>query len=325
MHPDINYYYIGKVHPYEPDITYNTIAYIMFYGICAHMCSILMYKQRKHIADKQDDNTDSNELYKINNTLLMCQIVSNNSAYSFIEDNTIPDVKKQSILDNLLSMKSLERPYILYYLFKYCDFKQYEEYYTKSNFNLDETLELDTTFAIGDKQYNVNMGNLKFIAWVYYSGLYDFLMNDDKLKYEILSEMNSNGLLSGNVFLRYQMFMLDYEQDLEDYKDMPGLISQEESDDIDDIDDIDDNYNDNDNDNENEIKLLYIKGARGAEALVKGARGAEALADEIDITGTRFNSVLVDDFCSLFSNIKQNISNRLSRHFNKYKNISDIK
>ena len=313
MHPDINYYYFGKVHPYEPDITYNTIAYIMFYGICAHMCSILMYKQSKHIAETQDDNTNINKYFKINNTLLMCHMVSNNSAYSFIEDNTIPDEKKQSILDKLLSMKSLERPYILYYLFKYCDFKQYEEYYTKSNFNLDETLELDTTFAIGDKQYNVNMGNLKFIAWVYYSGLYDFLIDNDKLKYEILTEMNSNGLLSGNVFLRYQLFSQEYE----DYKDMPGLISQEEIDKINDIDDIEDNHNDNnndnyndndndnnndnDNDNNNEKNLLYIKGARGAEALA------------------------VDDFISLFYKAKQNISNRLSRHFVKYNDIVDIK
>ena len=317
MYPDINYYYFGKVHPYEPDITYNTIAYIMFYGICAHMCSILMYKNRKHIADKQDDNTDSNEPYKINNTLLMCQMVSNNCAYSFIEDNTIPDVKKQSILDNLLSMKSLERPYLLYYLFNYCDFKQYEEYYTKANFNLDETLELDTTFAIGDKQYNVNMGNLKFIAWVYYSGLYDFLIDNDKLKYEILTEMNSKGLLSGNVFLRYQLFSQEYE----DYKDMPELISQEEimnkvfGASLSDKTELnrDENILNTNSESESESE---------AEALVDDSDDSE---DKIDNIGTRFNSVLVDDFISLFSKAKQNISNRLSRHFNKYKNISDIK
>ena len=309
MHPDINYYYIGKVHPYEPNITYNTVAYIAFYYSFYYMCATLMDKQRKHIADKQDDNTDSNESYQINKNMLICHMISNSSAYSFIEDNTIPDEKKQSILDNLLSMKSLERPYILYYLFEKCDFKQYEEYYTKSNFNLDETLELDTTFAIGDKQYNVNMGNLKFIAWVYYSGLYDFLMNDDKLKYEILSEMNSNGLLSGNVFLRYQMFMLDYEE----YKDMPGLISQEEIDDNENDDTEDDTEDDNENDDE--TNLLYIKGARGAEALV----------DEIDITGTRFSSTLVDECVSLFCKIKNNISNRLSKHFVKYNDIVDIK
>ena len=311
MYPDINYYYFGKVHPYEPDIIYNTIAYMMFYGICAHMCSILMYKKRKHIVDKQDGNTNINKYFKINIYQLVSLMISNNSAYGFIEDNDIPIEKKQSILDNLLSMKSLERPYILYYLFKYCDFKQYEEYYTKSNFNLDETLELDTTFAIGDKQYNVNMGNLKFIAWVCYSGLYDFLMNNDKLKYEILSEMNSKGLLCGNVFLRYQMFMLDYEE----YKDMPGLISQEEIDDNENDDEINDNeINDNnDNDNDDSEDNDYEN---------------DDSEDEIDIRGTRFSSVLLDDFISvisLFYKSKQNISNRLSKHFNKYKNISDIK
>lgn len=301
MYPDINYYYFGKVHPFEPPNTY-IIDYIAFYGIFAYMCAILMNKQRKHIADKQDDNTNINNFFKIKNTLLMCHIISNSSAYSFIEDREISIKKKQSILDNLLSMKSLERPYILYYLFKYCDFKQYEEYYTKSNFNLDETLELDTTFAIGDKQYNVNMGNLKFIAWVYYSDLYDFLINDDKLKYEILSEMNSKGLLCGNVFLRYQLFLNEYEQDLEDYKDMPGLISQEEI---------------------NKETILNSNSCDSNSDCDSDDSSDDE--DEIDITGTRFSSVILDDFVCLFSKIQKTISNRLSRHFNKYKNISDIK
>ena len=294
MNPDINYYYIGKMHPYEPDITYNTIGYIAFYYLFYYMCAILMDKQKKQIADKQDDNTNINKYFKINQYQLVSLSISNNTAYSFIETNDIPDVKKQSILDNFFSMKSLERPYLLYYLFEYCDFKQYEEYYTKANFNLDETLELDTTFAIGDKQYNVDMGNLKFIAWVYYSGLYDFLMDNDKLKYEILTEMNSKGLLCGNVFLRYQLFSQEYE----DYKDMPDLISQEE---------IDDTDNDTENDTDDDI---------------------DDDTYEIDTTGSRFNSALVDDCISLFCKIKNtigNISNRLSRHFIKYKTIYDIK
>ena len=316
MYPDINYYYIGKVHPYEPDITYNTIAYMMFYGICAHMCSILMYKNRKQIADKQDDNTNIKKYFEINIYQMVSLMITNNTGYAFIETNNISIEKKQSILDNLLSMKSLERPYLLYYLFKYCDFKQYEEYYTKANFNLDETLELDTTFAIGDKQYNVNMGNLKFIAWVYYSGLYDFLMNDDKLKYEILSEMNSNGLLSGNVFLRYQLFLNEYEQDLEDdyemYKDMPGLISEEKLDKETILNSECDCDCDCDCDSESESESK------------SDSESESELDDEIDITGTRFSSALVDDFISLFSKVKQKISNRVSRHFNKYNDISDI-
>jgi len=340
MNPDINYYYIGKMHPYEPDIICDTIDYIVFYGIFAYMCAILMNKQIKHIADKQDDNTNINKFFKINQYQLISLSISNNTAYSFIETNDIPIEKKQSILDNLLSMKSLERPYLLYYLFEYCDFKQYEEYYTKANFNLDETLELDTTFAIGDKQYNVNMGNLKFIAWVYYSGLYDFLMYNDKLKYEILTEMNSKGLLCGNVFLRYQMFIINYEE----YKDMPDLISQEEIDadetnensddtesDDDDYTESDDETNENytENDEDDEKKLLYIKGAR--ESSVKRAepsRGAEALADEIDTTGALFNSALVDNCVNLCCKIKNtigNIGNRLTKHFIKYKTIYDIK
>jgi len=360
MNPDINYYYIGKMHPYEPDITCNTIDYIVFYGIFAYMCATLIDKNKGTIENKEV-LTDEKLAFKINQYQLISLSISNNTAYGFIEDNTITDEKKQSILDNLLSMKSLERPYLLYYLFEYCDFKQYEEYYTKANFNLDETLELDTIFAIGDKQYNVNMGNLKFIGWVYYSGLYDFLMDNDKLKYEILTEMNSKGLLCGNVFLRYQLQdLLDFKgargaealADEDFYKDMPDLISQEEidadetndndtendtenSDDTESDDETNENYTENDE--YDEKKLLYIKGTRDSflekPCQNKGFKGAEAplaeaLADEIDTTGVRFNSALVDDCISLFSKIKNtigNISNRLTKHFIKYKTIYDIK
>ena len=88
----------------------------------------------------------------------------------------------------------------------------------KSNpyFNLDESLEPNLKFNIGDKQYNLNLAHLHFCSWIYYSGLYDYVIGTNDIMLKTLNEMNEYKLLTGNLFLRYQIFLLEQDKrDLE--------------------------------------------------------------------------------------------------------------
>jgi len=146
------------------------------------------------------------------------------------------------VLDNMLSRKTLERALVIYYIFvkkgnykvaspdkesfveynSYLEYKNYDNYFLKLQgididdspdapisyelnelFNLDNSLETDKQILIGDKEYIINQGNLNMIAWIYYSGLYEYLTTNIELKQEILKEMYDDKLLTGNLFLRY--------------------------------------------------------------------------------------------------------------------------
>ena len=156
--------------------------------------------------------------------------------------------KMISILDNMLSTKTVERALVLYYIFvykgnyfvkrtekyknglgedieeeiieEYNSFKEFNnmesiieskntDYDTYNLFNLDETLLPDTKLKIGKKEYNINQAHLNFISWLYYSGIYDYITKNKDLKFNILDEMNEQKLLRGNVFLRYQLQLLE--------------------------------------------------------------------------------------------------------------------
>ena len=83
----------------------------------------------------------------------------------------------------------------------------------KLDLNLDETSIPDIQIKIGENKYKLTEEKLNFIQWLYYIGLYDYLtdINNIDIKYDILNEMNEIGLLKGNLFLRYQLFLCDYE------------------------------------------------------------------------------------------------------------------
>ena len=112
----------------------------------------------------------------------------------------------------------------------YLEFKKYDNYYLKMQnteettedtdnlfisyelntlFNLDNSLDDDTHFFIGEKEYNINEGNFNMISWIYYSGLYEYLNTNLEVKNQGLKEMYDDNLLTGNLFLRYHL------QDLE--------------------------------------------------------------------------------------------------------------
>ena len=169
------------------------------------------------------------------------------------------DTYKQTLFNNLLSINSLERCYILYFIFKtkgnfksvykqnnnidastdttnyttdttnttdtkiekeYNSYELYNkmiQHYNLSEeyINLDETSEPDIKIQIGDIKYEMTVAQLTFIHWIYYTGLYDYLIDRPDIKYDILNEMNEKCLLKGNVFLRYQLFLCDYEYEYE--------------------------------------------------------------------------------------------------------------
>jgi len=106
----------------------------------------------------------------------------------------------------------------------YLEFKKYDNYYSKKQikdldnpdymyesnevnklFNLDKDLDTDKNFFIGNKEYNINEGNFNMIMWIYYSGLYNYLTTNVLFLSSILKEMCEDNLLTGNLFLRYQM------------------------------------------------------------------------------------------------------------------------
>ena len=85
-------------------------------------------------------------------------------------------------------------------------------------FTLDDTTIPDTIITINDERHYLTKSQLLFIQWIYYTGLYDYLTTTINLKYKILNEMNEEGLFISNVFLRYHMFLCDYEDKTETNK-----------------------------------------------------------------------------------------------------------
>ena len=73
--------------------------------------------------------------------------------------------------------------------------------------SLDSSLEPNTSFFVGKKEYIINEGHLKMISWLYYSGLYDYVTTTIQIKYKTLKAMYNDHLLTSNLFLRYQIFL----------------------------------------------------------------------------------------------------------------------
>ena len=114
----------------------------------------------------------------------------------------------------------------------YLEFKKYDNHYLKMQnkeedseeesdsenifisyelntlFNLDNSLDADTHFFIGEKEYTINEGNFNMISWIYQSRLYEYLNTNLDVKNQVLKEMYDDNLLTGNLFLRYQLQLL---------------------------------------------------------------------------------------------------------------------
>ena len=196
----------------------------------------------------EDEANEVNEINEVNETN-----ENTDSEDESNEENELDDsdeiLKKQEIVSNMLSTKTVERALVLYYIFifkgnytvkrkeivknglgedieeeiieEYNSFKEFNnmdsiienqntDYDTYNLFNLDETLLPDTKIKIGEKEYNINQAHLNFISWLYSSGIYEYLTTNDDIKFNILDEMNEQKLLRGNVFLRYQLQLCSF-------------------------------------------------------------------------------------------------------------------
>ena len=205
---------------------FEIINIIFFYTLLRSLIMKLMLCQDKgnHIVFNNDNDNASS--YKIK---------------CILDDNEILVDDKIEILDNLLDINSINRCYILYFIFikqglfyasrasgKPEAFNSYDEYifwkniYGGDKFNLDEHIYTDLLI--------LNYANIKFISWVYYSGLYDYLMENPDIKKRILDEMNEKKLLCGHHFLRYILFITEYkthEEEQDQEQEQHHIINDE--------------------------------------------------------------------------------------------------
>lgn len=206
---------------------------IMFYIMLGYGCykiASLHYKNQETLEILED--CDDNDDYDNDDNIIL------HSYSHYTEDvlkSIIPEhdtTYKNNLFKNLLSLHSLDRCYILYFIFKkkghfisslisgekkkynsYDLFNKIREHYNleRSEFTLDDTAIPDTIITIGEENHYLTKSQLLFIQWIYYIGLYDYLTTNMNLKYKILNEMNEEGIFISNVFLRYHMFLCDYE------------------------------------------------------------------------------------------------------------------
>ena len=204
---------------------------VLFYSIFTYYTiSFINYiNEKTNEKTNKKTNDESKELQETQHRKLDFELLGSGSS-SRIED--LEEIKKQQdILDNMLSKNSLERAFILYYIFEIKgnykvlttdriengleqelieEYNTYDElekiWVSMESINLYENCpESDETICIGDKTYNIDSSQLIFISWLYSSGVYDFLTKNPKIKSIVLKQMNDAKLLRGNVFLRYHL------------------------------------------------------------------------------------------------------------------------
>jgi len=160
------------------------------------------------------------------------------------DDETV-DVKEKKDLISLLDINSLERNYILYYIFKkresfyngesdintYTYYKKVVNdwrniYFVDDNMSftmsLDESLENDYQIVIDNIICDANIAHVRFLSWLYYSGIYSYLMNNQEIKKTVLNDMNNKKLLTGNLFLKYHFYLIEMEN-----KENKDIIEEE--------------------------------------------------------------------------------------------------
>jgi len=65
-------------------------------------------------------------------------------------------------------------------------------------------------------QLEISLENLRFISWIYYSGIYNFIISKDELYIKLLLDaMNARKLLKGNELLQYHLGTIIFEEENE--------------------------------------------------------------------------------------------------------------
>ncbi len=243
-----------------------------------------------------------NLFYYILSTCI-CKLSEIDEQETCIEDDTnideIPDIvydnvfndesvdnKTKKDLISLLDINSLERSYILYYIFckkGYFDngelqintFKYFKKVANDLQnilsiddndvdlvINLDENLDHNYQTVIDNSFIDCNIAHIRFLSWLYYSGIYDYLINDDNKMQATLEDMNNRKLLIGNLFLKYQLYLIEIENKTEtcDIKECETEESNNENlvDYDDDGDDKQDNLTDVDTDADVDVDVDAI-------------------------------------------------------------------
>ena len=195
----------------------NCVSFIMLHNMIRKVCNEVF------------------DMHTKNNTAARMKI------YEYIYDDFFEDVnvstdrKKELLL--LLDINSLDRHYILYYIFKldgctdtiYNTKRTYEIINNTwlidsccvgtSSMNLDETIDktLDNDYLVAlDDEYTCTKAHVRFLSWIHYSGIYDYLINNNKLKMKVLNEMNARQLLTGNLFLKYHLYLIEMDKQEQD-------------------------------------------------------------------------------------------------------------
>lgn len=194
---------------------------------------------------------------------------------TIIENPSVPINAIQTLFNKYLDINSLDRAVLLHYIFEdkgdyeatimnenghlenvlfnsWEQFKALERYFGKDKFNLDENSPKDITIKIGDLVYSISSANLRFISWIYYSGFAAYLMDHEELKYSILDTMNYKKLLKGNLFIRYQFYLIDYENNYL-INEIPKSEIESES------EKENDGENDSENDSESDSEIEELK------------------------------------------------------------------
>ena len=253
--------------------------YSMFYYYTVKFINYVNNTNDNENTEKKNNEEDNDEEFKKNYIYQFEDININIKLLNDVclETETQNEIKKkQEVIENMLSTKTLERALVIYYIFikkgnykiiikneetneysfkeynSYLEFKKYEDSQkhkeTEGSIpSLDNSLEADTKFVIGEKEYNINEGILKMISWIYYSGLYEYLTTNIELKYKILKDMYNDNLLTSNLFLRYQLFLQENETLIEELEKSDDECEYDESDE------------DTNEEEPEEIKILYEK------------------------------------------------------------------
>jgi hypothetical protein len=198
-------------------------------------------------------------------------------------DETVDNKIKHDLV-SLLNINSLDRHYILYYIFKLrgafnngsVDINTYAYYKTVLNdwrniyfvdetyplpMNLDSspynsaenTLENNYQIVIDNLIYDCNIAHIRFLSWLFYSGIYNYLMDNSEIKKMVLNNMNENKILIGNLFLKYQILLLDIEN-LEEKRNFYKMEPIKEESNLEEEQPLEAEYIDHSNENENELK-----------------------------------------------------------------------
>jgi len=168
----------------------------MFYvmlGYCCYKLAILHYKNIKTLEilkdckDNDDNDNDNDNDDNDNNTI--------HNTYSHYSEDVLKSIisehditYKNNLFKNLLSLHSLDRCYILYFIFKKKGYfisslisgekKKYNSYdllnkirehynLEGSEITLDDTKIPDTIITIGEENHYLTKSQLLFIQWIY--------------------------------------------------------------------------------------------------------------------------------------------------------------